>query len=264
MTPEVKRIDKRMEAETVSLLKHMLEMELRRTREENDLDIILFIGVDGRIFSSYIPPSLNPKQYHLLSLVKSNLEHICSQLTRENLKISIQQYAAGTVIITGIGASAFLVFLTTKDLDISNVSGLLANLQRSGIVLKHLFDLKPITSDAMSMYPDDVVEELRKLSRLLFVEKFEETREYRRNMEIMKLMKERIGSVLGVGSVDEAVTFALNELGVRPAYMTDSDWLKFVEKVVEDHIRPQRGDMVADKCLKSWREEVEKKLKSFV
>jgi hypothetical protein len=56
----------------------------------------------------------------------------------------------------------------------------------------------------------------------------------------------------------------MNELGTSAAYMKDSDWLKFVERVIDHHIKARSGDIVADKCRKTWVPEVERKLKSFV
>ena len=54
-------VDKTMAAETVGHLMHLLETELKRARQENDLDIAMFLGVDGRIFSSSIPNQLDPR-----------------------------------------------------------------------------------------------------------------------------------------------------------------------------------------------------------
>ena len=44
-------LKKTLEAKDVGLLKHMLAMELERLTEKADLDIVLFLGVDGRMFS---------------------------------------------------------------------------------------------------------------------------------------------------------------------------------------------------------------------
>src|SRR5438034_183572 len=112
------KVVKTMEAESVGLLKHMLESELKRARQENGFDIVLFLGVDGRIFASDVPWNLDPKQYRLLNLVKGNLPDICGQLSSQNLKLSVQQYDAGTIIISGVGDKAFLVFLATKPLEL--------------------------------------------------------------------------------------------------------------------------------------------------
>src|SRR6266566_664919 len=60
--PYAGQVDKTMGADTVGHLKHLLETELKRAREENDLDIAMFSGVDGRIFSSSIPNQLDPRE----------------------------------------------------------------------------------------------------------------------------------------------------------------------------------------------------------
>jgi predicted regulator of Ras-like GTPase activity (Roadblock/LC7/MglB family) len=112
---------KTLEAENVALLKHLLEIELRRLKEEAELDMIFFVGVDGRIFASYIPEVLDASQFGLLSLWKAQLPHICAQLRNENMKVSIQQFKHGTVIITGVGDNAFLVSLISREIEVTNL-----------------------------------------------------------------------------------------------------------------------------------------------
>jgi hypothetical protein len=56
----------------------------------------------------------------------------------------------------------------------------------------------------------------------------------------------------------------MNEMGTSPAYMKDNDWLKFVDRIIEAHIRVKGGEIVAEECKKTWIPEVERKLKSFV
>ncbi|KYK26917.1 MAG: hypothetical protein AYK23_00560 [Candidatus Proteinoplasmatales archaeon SG8-5] len=259
-----KKIDKRMEAETVVQLKHMLEMELKRIQETNKVDIIMFVGIDGRIFSSLIPQLLDGTQFRLLNLVKGNLPSICSQLTAENLEISIHKYKDGTVVISGVGDNCFLVSIFTKEVDIKELQPVVTGITKGSAVLNHLFELKPITPEAMQGYDDEVIEELSKLTRLLFVEKFDETREYKRNMELLKFMKNKIGSVVGIGAVDEIVTVTMNELGTSAPYMKEKDWIKFTEMIIDTHIKKASGDIVADECRKTWIPEIERKLKSFV
>jgi predicted regulator of Ras-like GTPase activity (Roadblock/LC7/MglB family) len=259
-----KKIDKRMEAETVVQLKHMLEMELKRIQDANQVDIIMFVGIDGRIFSSLIPQLLDGSQFRLLNLVKGNLPSICSQLTAENLKISIQQYKHGTVVISGVGDNCFLVSIFSKAVKIEDLQPIVSSITKGSTVLNHLFELRPITPEATAGYDADVIEELSKLTRLLFVEKFDETREYKRNMELLTFMKKKIGSVVGIGAVDEVVTVTLNELGTSPPYMKEKDWITFTEMVIDNHIAKASGDIVADECRKTWIAEIERKLKSFV
>ena len=264
MAEAKKRIDKTLDAENVMLLKHLLEMELRRLREDNGIDIVLFIGVDGRTFASQIPNELSAPQYRLLNIIKGNLPHICGQLYAENLRFSIQQYKSGTVIITGVGDNAFLASLLAKEIDLTNMQGIVKNLLKSSTVIKHVFELRPLTAEAMQGYDEEVIGELKKLSRLLFVEKFEDTRSFKRNQELLADMKKKIGGVAGVGKVEEIITLTFNEMGTTFAYMTNDQWMVFLKKVIEDHIRKVSGDLVADECVRTWIPELERKLKSFV
>src|SRR6266511_4216744 len=112
----------------------------------------MFLGVDGRIFSSSIPNRLDPRQYRLLNLLKGNIAHICNQLGGQNMMMSVQQFEAGTIIISGVGDRAFLVFLTTKPVEITKMQGVLANVVTTSIVVRHLFESKPITPDVIATY----------------------------------------------------------------------------------------------------------------
>src|SRR2546428_767123 len=158
--PYAGQVDKTMGADTVGHLKHLLETELKRAREENDLDIAMFSGVDGRIFSSSIPNQLDPREYRLLNLLKGNLAHICNQLSGQNMMMSVQQFEAGTIIISGVGDRAFLVFLTTKSVEITKMQGVLANVLKTSIVVRHLFESRPITPEILASYDEAVAEDL--------------------------------------------------------------------------------------------------------
>jgi hypothetical protein len=261
---EKKKIDKRMEAKTVVQLKHMFEMELKRIKEDNGIAILMFVGIDGRVFASIIPPILDPVQFRFLNLVKSNLTHVCSQLQGDNLKVSIQQYELGTVVISGVGSNCFLASIFSKPLSLDTMGPTITNLINGSTVLNHLFEQRPINPENLKGYDKAVTDELAKLTRQLFVEKFDETREYKRNMELLKFLKQKIGSVVGIGAVDEIITVTMNEMGTSPAYMKDKDWLKFVERIIDTHIQTRCGDIVVDECRKTWVPEVERKLRSFV
>ena len=76
---EKKNIDKRMEAKTVVQLKHMLEMELQNIKDKNNIEILMCQGVDGRVFSSLIPPVLDAPQFKLLNMFTANMVNICGQ-----------------------------------------------------------------------------------------------------------------------------------------------------------------------------------------
>lgn len=260
----VKKMEKTLEAETVALLKHMLETELKRLCKEGNIDIVLFMGIDGRIFASNIPPNLSAPQFHLLNLIKSNLPYLCGQLRSENLQVSVQQYKEGTIIISGVGENAFLASLLTSKVDITKVESLIKAILKASTVLNHIFELRPITERTLARYPEDVAQELKKLSRLLFVERFEQTREYKRNMEIYNFIKKKLEPIVGIGALEEVLTLTFNELGTSAPYMNDKLWLMFTDKVIKDHIKQLRGDMTADECYKTWIPELEKKLKSFL
>ncbi len=259
-----KKMEKTLEAENITLLKHLLGIELRRLCKENNIDMAFFMGVDGRIFSSHIPEQLTPLQYHLLNLIKANLTHICLQLQSENLKVSIQQFKEGTIMISGVGDNAFLVSVIGKNVQVSQIRDVIGGVSTASAVLKHILEVKPINDKVMADYPSEVSGELRKLSRLLFKEQFEHTREYKKNIEILNFLKKKIEGVVGVGVVDEIITLVFNELGTAPAYMNDKQWRMFIEKVIKERITELRGDIVAQECMKTWVPEMEKKLKSFV
>lgn len=260
----IKKIDKTLEAENITLLKHLLGIELRRLCTDSDIDMAFFMGVDGRTFSSHIPENLTPMQFYLMNLMKNNLKHICGQLQSENMKVSIQQYKNGAIVISGVGDNAFLVSIIEKDLDLDKIHEVIDDATNASAVLKHILEVKPINDETIADYPTAVSEELRKLSRLLFKEQFEHTRNYKKNIEILDFLKGKIETVVGIGAVDEIVTLVLNELGAAPAYMNDNLWITFIDKVISDHIGKLRGDIVADECRKAWVPEVERKLKSFV
>ena len=142
------KVEKTMEAESVGLLNHMLQTALNRVREDSKFDIIMFLGIDGRIFASSVPDSLDNRQYSLLNMVKENIPHICSQLTTKNMLLSIQRYELGSMVISGVGDKAFLVFLMTSDLDVANLGPIAKRVLNMSVVVKHLMELKPITVEA--------------------------------------------------------------------------------------------------------------------
>ena len=43
-----KNMEKTMQAKSTALLKHLMGMELRRFRKETEVDMLMFIGVDGQ------------------------------------------------------------------------------------------------------------------------------------------------------------------------------------------------------------------------
>ncbi len=261
--PYAGTVDKTMGAETVGHLKLLLETELGRCREENELDIAMFLGVDGRIFASSIPNELNPREYRLLNLLKGNLAHICNQLAGQNMMMSVEQFEAGTIIIGGVGDRAFLVFLTTKRVEITKMQGVLSNVVKTAIVVRHLFEEKPVTPEVLASYDEAVAAELKRLTRLLFVQKFGETKEFRKNKEIEAFFRTQLGKLIGPGQQEETLTLAYNEVGTSSAYMTRDHWDRFLALVIEK-VRAIRGDAVADKAEKEWKSYLNGVLTSFV
>lgn len=261
--PYAGQVDKTMGADTAGHLKHMLETALRRAREESDLDIAMFLGVDGRIFASSIPNELDPREYRLLNLLKNNLGHICNQLSGQNMMMSVQQFELGTVIISGVGDRAFLVFLTTRAVEITKMQGILSSVVRTSIVVRHLFESKPITPEVISRYDEAVGGELKRLARILFKEKFEETKEFRKNKEVEAYLRARLAPLVGPGPLEEILTLAFNEVGTSTAFMTSAHWERVLEIVVE-RVRELNGDAVADKVNREWRTHLRSVLMSFV
>ena len=261
--PFAGKVDKTMGAETVGHLKLLLETELERCRDENALDIAMFLGVDGRIFASSIPNVLNPREYRLLNLLKGNLAHICNQLSGQNMMMSVEQFEAGTVIISGVGDRAFLVFLTTKPVEITKMQGILANVVKTAIVVRHLFEEKPITPEVLDAYDEAVAAELKRLTRFLFVSRFGETKEFKKNKEIETYFRQKLGSLVGPGPLEETITLAYNEVGTAPAFMTRDHWNRFLTLLVEK-LREIRGDAVADRAEREWKSHLNDVLSSFV
>jgi len=259
-----KRLDRRMEAENVSQLKYMLEMELSNLRESAEIDLTLFIGVGGRIFATSIPEDLNPDQYRLLSTFKGNLSNLCSKLKGENLEVSIERWKSGMAIVSAVGDNSFLASLLTKKSEIREMGNKLDEVVKASTVLKHIFEQKSFNDEEIKKYPEEVQEELNRLSRQLFVERFTHTKSYKKNEEILEFMKGKIKGAIGVGQLDQIVSVTFNEMGTSAPYMEDDMWYDFLEKVVDDHLRSIVGDIQAEQYKKQWKKELEKKLKSIL
>lgn len=256
-------LEKRLEAETVTLLKSLLEMELRRVRDEFGFDISMLIGVDGRIFATSIPDTLGPGQYRLLNLVKANLPSICAQLTNESMKLSLTQYEDGALMISPVGGRAFLVLLSGKTQDVTAMGDTVAHVRHASEVLQHVFQQRPMSAEALSGYDAETADELRRLSRRLFVEKFDETPQFRRNMDLHNFLKGELTKAVGVGSVDEFLSQAYNEVGTSTAHMKEDQWLKVVDLLLA-RVREAGGDVLAERCAETWVPEAKRRMKAFV
>lgn len=246
--------------EDVSLLKFALVSQLKRTYETSDVDILLFAGVDGKIYASYIPDSIGPKIFELTNLITSNLLHISQQLSM-GLQQSVIEYDFGTVIFSSVGRGALLISLFTQKIDLSQ------NMRKIEItrdVMQHLFEQKPMTEAQLSKYPEDVSRELKELAKCVFNEMYTQSSEYKKNMEILSDIKKKITGVMGRGEVDQVLAMAFNEIASSPKWMTEKLWPLLLELVINDQIRPLHGDYIADVCMAEWIPDIKRKLESFV
>jgi len=259
-----KKIDKTMEAQTASLLKDIILMEMKKVVENTGVEIILLTSVDGRIFSSIIPPTLSPVQFHMFNLLRQNIPSICSQLKSENLVEAVQVYENGTMFITGVGKNLFLASIKTGKTSSSENMEISRKLAQGACVLEYLATQRPTDESALESLPEEIRNEIKRLSRQLFVERFDQTRQYKKNMEILNMIKEKLATVVGVGAVNEIVELTFNELGTSAPYMNDRLWLTFMERLIKEHVKKLSGEIVADECYKTWIPEIEKKLKMFV
>ena len=256
-------MEKRLEAETATLLKSMLDMELRRVRTEFGFDVAMLVGVDGRIFAASIPDQLSPPQYRLLNLVKANLPSICAQLGNEAMKLSLTQYDYGVTVIAQVGERSFLVLLAGGVQDITKMDETVARVRGAAAVLRHVFEQRSMAPEALAGYGRETADELRRLGRQLFVEKFEETPLFKRNRDLMNYLKAELTKAVGVGAVQEVLSVSFNEVGTGASYMKDDQWLRLVDLIVEK-VRAAGGDVLADRCAKAWVPEVKRRLKAFL
>ncbi len=252
-----------MEAENVSQVKYMLEMELDRLHERTDIDINLLIGVDGRIFASSIPNELNSHQFRLLSTFKSNLPHLCAKLKIEDLELSLERWKGGMAVVAAVGDNSFLASLLSKQSKMEEMGSLLEEVIKTTAVLDHIFEQKPWTDKVLSNYSEEVKEELSQLSRQMFVERFKHTRSYKKNLKILEFFKKKIEKTVGLGQVDQIISVTFNQLGTSAPYMDDQTWHKFLEAIVDEHVRKLIGDIQAEEYKKLWKMELERKLKKY-
>ncbi len=246
--------------EDVSLLKFALVAQLKRTHQSSDVDVLLFAGADGKIYASYIPDSIGPKIFELTNLISHNLLHVSQQLAM-GLRQSVIEYDFGTVIFSSVGRGALLISLFNGKADLA------ANMDRIDItkdVVQHIFEQRPMTAEQLADYPEEVARELRILSKIVFNEMYTQSSEYKKNMEILADIKEKITGVMGRGEVDQVLAMAFNEIASSPKWMTEDLWPMLVEMIIRDQIRPLHGDYVADVCEAEWIPDIKHKLESFV
>jgi len=246
--------------EDVSLLKFALVAQLKRTHQSSDVDVLLFAGADGRIYASYIPESIGPKIFELTNLISNNLLHVSQQLAM-GLKQSVIEYEFGTVIFSSVGRGALLISLFTGKADLAEN---MDKIEIARAVIRHVFEQRPMSAEELSNYPEEVARELRILSKIVFDEMYTQSSEYKKNMEILADIKEKITSVMGRGEVEQVLAMAFNEIASSPKWMTEDLWPLLVEMIIRDQIRPLHGDYVADVCEAEWIPDIKHKLESFV
>ncbi|AEH60436.1 hypothetical protein Mzhil_0569 [Methanosalsum zhilinae DSM 4017] len=247
--------------EDVSLLKFALTRQLQRMYETTDVDVIMFSGVDGKIYASYIPDSVGSKIFELTTLISNNMLHIAKQLDM-GLKQSVVEYDTGTTaIFSSVGKGALLISLFTRRTDLAE------NMNKIEItrkVMQHVFEQRPMTSDQLAEYPSQVADELRILSKSVFDEMYTHSSEYKKNMEILADIKDKIATVMGKTEVDQVLAMAFYEVASSPKWMTEDLWIMLVEMIINQQIRPLHGDYIADICETEWIPDIRHKLEAFM
>src|SRR5947199_9214554 len=127
---------------------------------------------------------------------------------------------------------------------------------------RHLYGSRPITPEVLASYDEAVAGELKRLTRILFVEKFGETKEFKKNKEIAQYLQSKLGPLVGPGPLQEIVTMAYNEVGTTAPYMTPAHWDRFLTIVIEK-LRDLEGHAVAAKAEKEWRGRLKQVLSSL-
>jgi hypothetical protein len=221
--------------------------------------------VNGNPFFYYTPDKFTDTQLHLIDLLKWKIPKICEQLQPEELKEAIVTIKQGKIMISGIDENAFLVSMIGRDnKNASQTRNISEVFSVWSAAIKHIWDGKPVEDSTTVGYPQEVIDKLNKLGRLLFKEQFEHTSKYKKNIEILSFIREKIKNVVGAAAVEEIITLVFNDIGTTPAYMDERMWRRFVDMVINEHIRKLNGDIVGDECEKTWIHELDSKLSSFV
>jgi len=256
--------EKSVNIENVAFLKYLLKLELRRLCEKNHMAMILLMGVGGQVFALYHPPKITKKIHRLFNSVKTNLPYICAQLRNRRMEFSIQRYIHGTTIMAEVNMGVVLVCLLTSTSNVGELNEMVSSILIASKVINHILSNRALTDYNKKGYAEKINHELKELNRVLFEELFHKTSRYQKNMKILKEIKGKLESVLGIGIVEQVITLALNELGLSPRYMVKKDWLLLVRHLIETRIRPTIGDVVAERLIRNWIPEIENKLESFL
>ena len=258
------RAVKSLDAEDVRLLKQVLQLELDALRADAGLDVVFLLGADGRIFASSIPRKLAQAQYRLMERVKQDAPRIAAPMRRQRLKLQVQAYEEGAVVIAAAGQGAFLAAVKVDHGSMKGMDPILRRTEIACQAVAHLLKEKGFDDDAMRGYPEEVKAELKALSYRLFREAYDTTKGARKNREIAEFLRRKVRDRLGAGLVDEVVDLTFNELGTTERFMNDKLWQRFVDIVVEKHVRRLSGDIVADVCRRTWSKDVARMSESFV
>jgi len=258
------RAVKSLDAENVALLKQVLQLELDALRTDAGVDVVFLMGVDGRIFASSIPSRLAQDQYRLMERLKGQILHLSAALRRQKLKLQVQSFEEGSVVIAQVGSGAFLAAAKAEGGSVRAMDGVIRRLDVACKAVHHIMQEKGFADKDMKGYSEEVRTELKSLAYRLFREAYDTTKAARKNREIAGFLRRKIKDRLGAGLVDEVMNLAYNELGTTERFMNDKLWGRFVDIVVEKHVRRLSGDIVADVCKRTWTKDIERMIASFV
>jgi hypothetical protein len=258
------RAVKTLDAQDVRLLKQVIQLELDAVREGAGLDAVILMGADGRIFASSMPRALAAREFALMQRVKAQIPSLAAALRRQRLRLQVQSFDEGSVVVAEVAKGSYLGALKAEGGSLRAMDPVLERLQVACRVLDHLLKERGFSDDELRGEPEPVRAELKALSYKLFREAYDTTKTARKNREVAQFMRGRIRDRLGPGMVDEVMDVTYNELGVTERFMNDALWPRFIETVVEKHVRRELGDIVADVCKKTWTRDVQRMVDSFV
>ena len=248
----------------MALLKQVLQLELDAVRTEAAVDVVLLMGADGRIFASSIPSRLAPQQYRLMERLKGQVTHLSASLRHHKLKLQVQSFEEGSVVIAEVSSGSFLAAAKAEGGSVRAMDGVIRRLDVACKAVAHIMQEKGFADDDMKGYPEEVRSELKSLAYRLFREAYDTTKAARKNREIAQFLRRKIKDRMGAGLVDEVMNLAYNELGTTERFMNDKLWGRLVDIVVEKHVRRLSGDIVADVCKRTWTKDVDRMIESFV
>lgn len=255
---------KSLEAQDVRLLKQVIQLELDAVRSDTALDIVLLMGAGGRIFASSMEAALGAREFALMERVKAQVPALAAALQRQRMRLQLQSFEEGSVVLAEVGRGSFLVALRAEGPSVASMDPVVGRLEVACQVLDHLVKEKGFSDEEVRALPEPVRKELKALSYRLFREAYDTTETARKNRQVAVFLRERIRDRLGAGLVDEVMGVTYNELGVTERFMNDQLWQRFIESVVEKHVRRAAGDIVADVCAKTWSRDVQRMVESFV